>query len=66
VSALSWFQAYLGIGQLEEALDWLHTAIDTHDTYGATIRLMAKERTFAALWTNPRFQEARRKVGFTD
>lgn len=66
ISATSWFIAYRGIGDTEQALDWLHKAIDTHDTYGQLFRQMAKRRFFPDLWDNPRFQEARRKVGYTD
>lgn len=66
VSAMTWFIAYHGLGDQDQALDWLHKAIDTKDTYGFTMRMMAKQRNFPDLWDNPRFQEARHKVGFTD
>lgn len=66
VSATTWFTGYRGIGEIEQALDWLHKAIDTRDVYGELYRMMAKQRFFPDLWDNPRFQEARRKVGFTD
>lgn len=66
VSATTWFTAYSGIGETEQALDWLHTAIDTRDVYGVTYRQMAKQRYFPDLWDNPRFQDARRKVGFSN
>jgi adenylate cyclase len=66
VSAMSWFMAYLGIGEIKQALDWLHQGIDAGDTYGWVMTLLAKRRTFAFLWENRRFQDARRKVGFVD
>ena len=65
VSATSWYVAYKALGDHEAALAWLHTALDTSDTYGgffAEMRL--KNHSNEDIWHHARFQDARRRLGF--
>jgi TolB-like protein/lipoprotein NlpI len=65
VSATTWFLVYHALDDEQKALDWLETAIRTHDTYGRFIPLLETRNDFTApLWDDPRFQKARRDLGF--
>jgi TolB-like protein len=65
VSAMTWFLAYHALNDIEKALDWLESAVRTHDTYGRFIQLLERRNDFSApLWDDPRFQKARRDLGF--
>jgi hypothetical protein len=67
VSAMTWFLAYYALDDAEKALDWLATAVRTHDTYGRYIPMLETRNDFTApLWDDPRFQEARRDLGLAD
>ncbi|HEY7671552.1 MAG TPA: hypothetical protein VIC71_04985, partial [Gammaproteobacteria bacterium] len=54
VSAMTWFLAYYALDDAEKALDWLATAVRTHDTYGRYIPMLETRNDFTApLWDDP-------------
>jgi hypothetical protein len=64
---MTWFLAYHAIDDRGRALDWLETAVRTHDTYGRfVLRLRARNDFTASYWDDPRFQRVRKGLGFTD
>jgi tetratricopeptide (TPR) repeat protein len=67
VSAMTWFLAYHAIDDRSSALNWLETAVRTHDTYGRFMLALRTQNEFtASYWDDPRFQRIRKDLGFTD
>ena len=54
---------YSGIGQKEEALDWLERAYDSHDS---ELSWLKTEPMFKILHGDPRYEELLRKIGFPE
>ena len=54
---------YSGIGQKEEALDWLERAYDSHDSELSWLKI---EPMFKILLGDPRYEELLRKIGFPE
>lgn len=54
---------YSGIGQKEEALDWLERAYKSHDT---ELYFLKTEPMFKTLHGDPRYEELLRKIGFPE
>ena len=54
---------YSGIGQKEEALDWLERAYKSHDT---ELYFLKIEPMFKTLHGDPRYEELLRKIGFPE
>jgi serine/threonine-protein kinase len=52
---------YSGIGQKEEALDWLERAYKSHDS---ELKWLKTEPMFKTLHGDPRYEELLRKIGF--
>lgn len=65
VSAMTWFLAYQAMEDRDNAVAWFQKAVDTHDTYGYELFWTRSRSEFTALiWDDPRFQEARKALGF--
>ena len=65
VSATTWYVTSMALGDYDEAVTWLHAAIDRRDTYGEHFRQMeTRHDVVDQIWEYPRFQDARRKLGF--
>ena len=67
VGATTWYVAHMALGDYEEALRWLHVALDTGDTNSGILQEMrTRNDKVDRIWDHPSFQQARTKMGYTD
>ncbi len=69
VSTWNWARMHMYLGNVEQGLDLMHQAIDSHDNSGGVFAWFGHRENLLyddSLWDYPRFQEVRVKLGFAE
>ena len=68
IGAGAWAQAYLGVGDQQQALEWLNTAANTPALDNGFVNLYVIAGNFTAdpILEQPEFREVRSRLGFRE